>query len=174
MMTKSTSNAKRPPPQQTRTNTTNPKRRRTDDKPDNQEKTPLPPFATWFKKSLAKGAPKFKHGDTKEQDGKTWHFCGYPNHQDNVRWHPFNSKWCRAHKSWKAKKTEDKDEQTEKKKKKDDEGTANPGIVTPDNDTKNQAPSDVTAALAHALQLASGNDMIYGIIADALSHIEHA
>jgi len=169
MLSKSTTSNKRPSNKSQGTEN-DPKRRRTQ-----EQKTPLPFFAKWYKKSLSKGSPEFEHGDTKTHEGQTWHFCCYPNHKDNVRWHPFNSKYCRAWKSWKNKKN-DEDNDTAKTKTNDD-AQANVGDALPKDDAPleeapTNTPESITAALAHALQLASGNDAVYAAIADALSCVE--
>ena len=139
-----------------------------------RERTPLPPFAKWYKKTMAPDSPKFAHGDTKEHEGVTFYFCEYPNHRENIRWHPLNCTNCRAWKTWKAER----------------EGSANPPPPAANASTVDDAPptsapppasaaspdvsSAVTAMLAQALSLTAGDDTTYGLIADCLSAIEQA
>ena len=135
--------------------------------------TALPPFATWYKKSGAPNAPTFKHGDTKDHNNHKWYFCEYPNHLNRVRWHPFDCANCRQWKKWKAAGGNSTPPPPATPAP---APAANPAVTdTADTDEPAADPAaSVTALLAQAMSLSSGNDAIYGAIADVLTIVEHS
>ena len=138
---------------------------------DKSDKTPIePPFLRWFKSSAgAEGVP-FKVGDTKSFQGKTWHYCDCPNHKGGARWHPHKTSACRTRQAWLKNKdanhnpTANLATDDENKPPTDDSSDA------PDSSSDGTAnPSDqVTALLAQALALSSGNEAVADYIHDAL------
>ena len=102
----------------------------------------------------------------------TWFFCEFPRHKDNIRWHPFNCKHCRAWKAWK----DQQQDQPPPASATPPPPAANIGDAddsTTTTTTTTQSSESVNAALAHALSLASGNDSAYRVIADALASLEN-
>jgi hypothetical protein len=131
--------------------------------------TSLPPFIKWFKSSTGSDAVPFKVGDTKTFKNKTWHFCDCPNHRDGARWHLHPTTDCRTRKSWLKNQPSPPaahlaDEETEGAP---DDDASVPSSMG--NGSASQAPSDqVSALLAQALALSSGNEAVAEYIHDAL------
>ena len=53
----------------------------------------LPPFATHFQD---KDGKKYKVGDSKTFNEKTFYFCDCPFHQNKVKWHTHTAQKCRT------------------------------------------------------------------------------
>ena len=62
----------------------------------------LPPIEKWFKSPTAEGSVEYNVGDTKEYNGKTWHYYDAPNHRRRIKRHTHATFECRTCTSWLA------------------------------------------------------------------------
>jgi hypothetical protein len=120
----------------------------------------LPPFARHFKASVDDNSKKYKIGDTQTWDKLTWYFCDCPTHRNKIKWHTHTPEICRTRIKWLENK-----------------GSA-PIANIADDDAADDATSvaddahagqDITGLLAHAFNLAGGNDEVKDLIAEALN-----
>ena len=134
----------------------------TDKGPSNKKvKREPPPFMTHWKD--ASTGVKYKVGDTKEHGGKMFHYCDAPTHLNKMKWHAHVIESCRVRKFWL------------KSKEGDDSAFANVGDAesptTPDNveSDNNETPSELVALLASAMNMATDNDIVKDLIANAIN-----
>jgi hypothetical protein len=128
----------------------------------------LPPFIKWFKSTAGSDGVLFKVGDTKSFKAKTWNFCDCPNHRGGARWHLHPTSECRTRKTWlKNKQTSPTANLAEEPEHIPDADDPSDAFDSSDGGSDN--PSDqVTALLAQALALSSGNEAVAEYIHDAL------
>ena len=73
------------------------------EKTTKSQKKDGPPFVSHYQDS--KGS-KYKVGDKKEFDGRTYFFCDCPFHRNRLRWHTHPADTCRTRARWLKKKEE--------------------------------------------------------------------
>jgi len=147
--------------------------KKTPGKDNDEESTPkareFPPFAKWFKSPTSEGYVEYKAGDTKDYNGKPWHYCDAPNHRNRIKWHTHATSECHTRSSW----------------LKTDEGAAATANIAPVtvifedtasaaeravlSDSTSSNPSNVTTLLASALNMVGDNDNIKDLIAKAIN-----
>ena len=129
--------------------------------PTKKVKRDTPPFMTHYKD--ASTGIKYKVGDTKEYGGKTFYYCDAPTHLNKIKWHTHTTDSCRVRKLWLKSKTDN------------DSAVANVGDAEsptpPDNDESdtNNSPSPLVALLASAMNMATDNDIVKDLIANAIN-----
>ena len=112
----------------------------------------------------------YKVGDSKEFKGDTYYFCDAPNHRFKTKWHKHQPDKCRLRKAW----LKDKDEKKTPSKAEanaaelednSSEDTSN----APEDTSSTSRNSDITSLLASAMNLATDNEVVKNLIAEALN-----
>ena len=125
-----------------------------------------PDFIKHFK---ASDGTLYKIGDTKEYEGKTFHFCNAPTHRNRIKWHTHPADKCRVRKLWlKSKESGDVNEAP------NFAATANNAETIIDVDATaptnaDTQPTNVQALLASALNLVKDNVVARDYIAEAMN-----
>ena len=135
-----------------------------------------PDFIKHFK---ASDGTLYKIGDTKEYEGKTFHFCDAPTHRNRIKWHTHPADKCRVRKLWLKSK-----ESSNSTNALNSNATANNAeTITEVNNTEGNntaAPTDadthppnIQALLASALNLVKDNVVIRDYIAEAMNTVSN-
>ena len=128
-----------------------------------KSKTNTPPWITHFEKN----GVKYKVGDSKDFNGKTFYFCDAPIHRDKIKWHTHKHDVCRVRKIWIKKEAEGKSDNAppaEANITEAEEDTVS--TVTPENSVNS---ADIHALLASAMNLVTDNDVVRDYIAEAIN-----
>ena len=121
---------------------------------------------------------KYKAGDKKEYDGRTFFYCDSPFHRNCMRWHTHPTDKCRTRERWLKKKQdgnlEIKDEALVIVSEENELNTSAAPNSTNSGSTSSTAssnPSDIQALLASAMNLVQDNGVPRDHIVDAINHI---
>ena len=121
-----------------------------------------PDFIKHFKNNET--GKRYQVGNTKEFKGDTYYFCDATTHKNKTKWHKHHPDKCRLRKAWLA----------EKDNKSENSATHQANVANVeenDNDAEqsNAAPTNISALLASAMNLATDNDILKDLIAEALN-----
>ena len=133
-----------------------------------------PPFLTHFQDS---NKVKYKVGDSKEFNGKTFYFCDCPLHRNRLKWHTHTVDKCRTRIRWLKTKNGSDNDNTAHQRERDNANTANLGETDDlpvesivDAESSPSLPTqDVQALLASALNICGDNDILRDQIATAIN-----
>ena len=121
-----------------------------------------PPFLKHFK--CGQTGKHYAVGDTKDFKGTTYYFCDAPNHRFKTKWHKHHPDKCRLRKAW-LKEKEEKETNPPPEANVGDAEENDDEDVSPDEPSN----SNITALLASAMNLATDNDVVKDLIAEAIN-----
>ena len=146
-----------------------PKRQREtdDDEPPRIKKTKysIPPFIKHFQDATT--GTRYKIGDSKVHNGKTFYFCDATNHRDKIKWHTHTHTDCRVRKKWLKTQEGGNDTTTPPEANVADVDTEGNAEVNNPEDNSN---TSLTGLLASAMNLVGDNDILRDFIAEAINN----
>ena len=128
----------------------------------------VPPFIKHIKDTNGK---KYKIGDSKIHNGKTFYFCDATTHCDKIKWHTHTHIDCRVRKKWlKNKEGGNNDNTPPEANVADVDMEGNDEVINLEDDSNH---TSLTGLLASVMNLVDDNDVLRDFIVEAINNASY-